>query len=80
MPDNEITIGSTNGGVLTEKKTCVAAGSRTRKSAGWYNDEFRFIALCTKESRMFILRRNEINGLSVKIADVSGSLFKISKF
>ena len=43
------------------------------------NDEFCFIALCTKESRMFLFR-NRINGLSVKTANVSESLFKISKF
>ena len=35
MWNKEITIGSTNGGVLTEKRTCVTAVSRTRKSCGW---------------------------------------------
>ena len=35
IPDNEITIGFADGGVLIEKRICVTTGSRTRKSAGW---------------------------------------------
>ena len=41
--------------------------------------EFCLRALCTKLSRIFLLRRKEMRGLSVKMADVSGSFLSILK-
>ena len=38
---------------------------------------FFLMALRTKLSRMFLLRRKEIRGLSVKMSDVSGSFLRI---
>ena len=52
------------------RKGDVQQRAREQEKVPAGNDEFCFIALSTKESRMLLSRRNEINGLSVKIADV----------
>ena len=43
------------------------------------NDGFYLRALCAGQSRMLLLRRKEINGLSVKTDEVSESFFKMPK-
>ena len=66
---------SENGCGRVEERTRVTTNTRARKGTC----KFCLRALRTKLSRMFLLRLKEIRGLSVKMADVSGSYLRILK-
>ena len=74
VPNNEIAFRSGNRCARVEERTRVTTSTRARKGGAV---RFCLRALCTKVSRMFLLRLKEIRGLSVKMADVSGSFLRI---
>ena len=73
MPNNEIGFRSGNRCGRVEER----AREQEKVLAG--ADRFCLRALRTKLFRMFLLRLKEIRGLSVKMADVSGSFLRIRK-
>ena len=76
VPNNEIGFRSGNGCGRVEERIRVTTSTRARKGTRWCG-RFCLRALCTKLSRMFLLRLKEIKRLSVKMADVSGSFLRI---
>ena len=76
MPNNEIGFRSGNRCGRVEERIRVTT-SREQEKIPNGAGRFCLRALCTKLSRIFLLRLKEIRGLSVKMANVSGSFLRI---